>query len=213
MVIKVYISGISGNKEVKKRQQRVVMILESKNIEYEAIDIAEPGKEAEKEFMQQNSKAKDSKYALPPQIFNEEEYCGDYEEFDLANELDELEKFLKVPAGSIQANDTSKSSFTNGNVTSSREQSTEKDTVERHTISSLSEDRISAENHEETEEDDETTERKSPVNHSESKDTADVEAEEEEMATDKEKSTAEETTNHTADNSDESEEEEEEEDE
>lgn len=52
------------------------MILESKNIEYEAIDIAEPGKEAEKEFMQQNSKAKDSKYALPPQIFNEEEYCG-----------------------------------------------------------------------------------------------------------------------------------------
>lgn len=52
------------------------MILESKNVEYQVIDITEPGKEAEKEFMQLNSTAKDSKYPLPPQIFNEEDYCG-----------------------------------------------------------------------------------------------------------------------------------------
>lgn len=55
---------------------RVLMILESKNIEFQAIDITEPGKEPEKEFMQLNSSARDSKYPLPPQIFNEEEYCG-----------------------------------------------------------------------------------------------------------------------------------------
>ena len=52
------------------------MILESKNVEYQVIDITEPGKDQEKEFMQMNSNAKDSKYPLPPQIFNEEDYCG-----------------------------------------------------------------------------------------------------------------------------------------
>lgn len=63
--------------QVKKRQQRVLMILESKNIPCEIIDITEPGKESDKEFMQQNSKPRgDQKYPLPPQIFSDEEYCG-----------------------------------------------------------------------------------------------------------------------------------------
>lgn len=97
MVIKVYTSGISGNKEVKKRQQRIMMILDSKGIKYEPIDITEPGRELDKQFMQDNAKAKDSKHPLPPQIFNEEDYCGDYDGFDLANENDVLEAFLKLP--------------------------------------------------------------------------------------------------------------------
>ncbi|CAL7947304.1 unnamed protein product [Xylocopa violacea] len=131
MVIKIYISGISGNKEVKKRQQRVLMILDSKNVEYETIDITEPGKEMEKEFMQTNSIARDSKYPLPPQIFNEEEYCGDYDDFDLANEIDELEKFLLVaPPANAKENavdsNESKEIQENGNTTS-REPSTDKD--------------------------------------------------------------------------------------
>ncbi|XP_076675026.1 SH3 domain-binding glutamic acid-rich protein homolog isoform X1 [Andrena cerasifolii] len=131
MVVKIYISGISGNKEVKKRQQRVLMILDSKNVEYETIDITEPGKELEKEFMQTNSIARDSKYPLPPQIFNEDDYCGDYEDFDLANEIDELEEFLKVapPASASETGVDSKQSKDiqeNGNTTS-REPSTEKD--------------------------------------------------------------------------------------
>jgi len=62
--------------QVKKHQQRVLMILDSKNIEYVVVDITEPGKENEKEFMQQNSKTKEAKYPLPPQIFNEDDYCG-----------------------------------------------------------------------------------------------------------------------------------------
>jgi len=63
---------------VKKRQQRVVMILESKGISYEAVDITEPGKEEDKEFMQKNSKLRDEndRHPLPPQIFNDGEYCG-----------------------------------------------------------------------------------------------------------------------------------------
>uniref|UniRef100_A0A2H8TK80 SH3 domain-binding glutamic acid-rich n=1 Tax=Melanaphis sacchari TaxID=742174 RepID=A0A2H8TK80_9HEMI len=97
MVVKVYMSGISGNKEVKKRQQRVTMILDSKSISYDLIDITEPGKEDEKAYMQNNSKTKDgSKNALPPQIFNDDVYCGDYDDFDTANELDELDKFFDI---------------------------------------------------------------------------------------------------------------------
>lgn len=103
MVVKVYISGISGNKEVKKRQQRVLMILDSKNIKYDVIDITEPGREDDKDFMQNNAKSNggtvsdpNPRSPLPPQIFNDEEYCGDYDQFDLANEVDTLEQFLKV---------------------------------------------------------------------------------------------------------------------
>lgn len=105
MVIKVYISGMSGNKEVKKRQQRVTMIMDSKHIEYTIIDITEPGQEGEKDFMQTNAQNKgctisdpSPRHALPPQLFNDTEYCGDYDDFDLANEVDNLEVFLKLAA-------------------------------------------------------------------------------------------------------------------
>uniref|UniRef100_A0A182K455 SH3 domain-binding glutamic acid-rich-like protein n=1 Tax=Anopheles christyi TaxID=43041 RepID=A0A182K455_9DIPT len=88
---------------VKKRQQRVTMIMESKHIEYTIIDITEPGKEGEKDFMQTNAQHKgctisdpNPRHALPPQLFNDTEYCGDYDDFDMANEIDNLEVFLKL---------------------------------------------------------------------------------------------------------------------
>ncbi|XP_041450498.1 SH3 domain-binding glutamic acid-rich protein homolog [Drosophila obscura] len=103
MVLKVYVSGMSGNKEVKKRQQRVLMILDSKNIQYDTVDITEPGKEGEKEMMQNKSTSNggtvsdpDPRHPLPPQLFNDAEYCGDYDAFDNANEIDTLEVFLKL---------------------------------------------------------------------------------------------------------------------
>uniref|UniRef100_T1H1K9 SH3 domain-binding glutamic acid-rich-like protein n=1 Tax=Megaselia scalaris TaxID=36166 RepID=T1H1K9_MEGSC len=90
------------------------MILDSKNIKYEAIDITEPGKEEEKDFMQTNSKNnggtidnQNPKYPLPPQLFNDTDYCGDYEAFDLANEIDTLEQFLKLaPADTTNVSST-----------------------------------------------------------------------------------------------------------
>jgi len=64
--------------QVKKKQQRVQMILDSKSISYEAIDITEPGREKDKEMMQLKAKTKEvlGKHPLPPQIFNDEDYCG-----------------------------------------------------------------------------------------------------------------------------------------
>lgn len=89
--------------QVKKRQQRVLMILDSKNIQYDTVDITEPGKESEKEMMQNKSTSNggtvsdpDPRHPLPPQIFNDEDYCGDYDAFDMANEIDTLEVFLKL---------------------------------------------------------------------------------------------------------------------
>jgi len=108
MVVKVYISGISGNKEVKKRQQRVLMILDSRNFKYEIVDIAEPEHEKEKDYMQNNSTSlgatvsdTNPRHPMPPQIFNDDIYCGDYDQFDMANEIDELEKFLKLAPGDV----------------------------------------------------------------------------------------------------------------
>lgn len=79
------------------------MILDSKCIKYDTVDITEPGKESEKELMQNKSTSNggtvsdpDPRHPLPPQIFNDEEYCGDYDAFDMANEIDTLEVFLKL---------------------------------------------------------------------------------------------------------------------
>ncbi|XP_063378838.1 SH3 domain-binding glutamic acid-rich protein-like [Cydia fagiglandana] len=142
MVVKVYISGISGNKEVKKRQQRVMMILDSKNIKYDIIDIAEPGREADKDFMQNNSTSNggtvsdpNPRSPLPPQIFNDEEYCGDYDQFDMANEVDTLEVFLKVelppeepPAAEQKVVNGDAEKTENGDSKASKENSQERDT-------------------------------------------------------------------------------------
>lgn len=68
---------------MKKRQQRVLLILDSKNVKYEVIDIAEPGAEEAKDFMQNNSTSMgctisdpNPRHPLPPQIFNDDVYCG-----------------------------------------------------------------------------------------------------------------------------------------
>nr|CAG4641207.1 EOG090X0DPU [Eulimnadia texana] len=102
MVIKYYISSLSGNKEIKKRQMKAQLIMESKGVDFEIIDISDPGREAERKFMQTNAKAKDNaRYPIAPQFFNEDDYCGDYDGFDEANETDTLEDFLKLPRGNF----------------------------------------------------------------------------------------------------------------
>lgn len=79
------------------------MILESKHIDFTVIDITEPNHEKEKDFMQANSTElgvtvsdTNPRHPLPPQVFNGTQYCGDYNGFELANENDELEAFLKI---------------------------------------------------------------------------------------------------------------------
>lgn len=52
------------------------MILDSLEIKYETIDVTEPEHEKEKELMQAVCKKRDQTVALPPQLFNDDTYCG-----------------------------------------------------------------------------------------------------------------------------------------
>merc|ERR1719186_1809101 len=74
------------------------MILKSLGIPMEPVDISAPGMDEQRDIMRAGAKKKEGqRHALPPQIFNGEKYCGDYDDFDVANEDDELEEFLGIP--------------------------------------------------------------------------------------------------------------------
>lgn len=106
MVVKLYISQVSASKEIKKRQQRAQMILDSLEIVYDIVDVTEPGHEKEKEQMQAVCKRRNSQViALPPQFFNDETYCGDYEDFDAANDEDKVKVLLKLEEDAITGED------------------------------------------------------------------------------------------------------------
>ncbi|XP_070567499.1 SH3 domain-binding glutamic acid-rich-like protein 2 [Ptychodera flava] len=95
MVVKVYYSSVSSSKEIKKHQQAVFMVLEAKKIEFERIDISID--EESKNFMWSNSKQPESGKPLPPQIFSDDEYCGNFDDFDEATETKKLRRFLRLP--------------------------------------------------------------------------------------------------------------------
>merc|ERR1739848_71366 len=96
--IKIFISGNSGSKEITNSQQRIIMILKSLGIKMDLVDISAPGMDEQRDFMRASAKKKEGqRFPLPPQIFHGEKYCGDYDDFDVANEDDELEEFLNIP--------------------------------------------------------------------------------------------------------------------
>merc|ERR1719277_1088018 len=96
--IKIFISGNSGSKEITNSQHRIIMILKSLGIPMDCVDISAPGMDDQRDLMRASAKKKEGqRHALPPQIFNGEKYCGDYDDFDVANEDDELEEFLGIP--------------------------------------------------------------------------------------------------------------------
>jgi glutaredoxin len=98
MGIKIYISSNNGNKELQNHQSRILMILKSLGIEFEAVDVSAPGTEKDRDYMRANGKKKEGdRNVLPPQIFNGDKFCGDYDDFDIANEDDVLEEFLGLP--------------------------------------------------------------------------------------------------------------------
>ncbi|KAM6932614.1 SH3 domain-binding glutamic acid-rich protein isoform 5-T5 [Lycodopsis pacificus] len=106
MVIKVFLASSSGSTAIKKKQQDVVGFLEALKVEYAPLDIA--CNEENRMWMRQNvpeEKKPSNGIPLPPQIFNEEGYCGDYETFFDAKEDNMVYAFLGLPPppGSKQA--------------------------------------------------------------------------------------------------------------
>ncbi|XP_044209383.1 SH3 domain-binding glutamic acid-rich protein isoform X36 [Thunnus albacares] len=106
MVIKVFLASSSGSTAIKKKQQDVVGFLEALKVDYTQLDIA--CNEENRMWMRQNvpeEKKPANGIPLPPQIFNEESYCGDYETFFDAKEDNTVYSFLGLPPppGSKQA--------------------------------------------------------------------------------------------------------------
>nr|XP_046228282.1 SH3 domain-binding glutamic acid-rich-like protein 3 [Scatophagus argus] len=91
MPIKVFYTSVSGSLEMKKHQDRIFSVLDSKKITYEAVDISQDSKD--KNLMRERA---GNSSALPPQICNGDIYCGDYDAFENAVEMEELEEFLKL---------------------------------------------------------------------------------------------------------------------
>ncbi|XP_054649287.1 SH3 domain-binding glutamic acid-rich protein isoform X22 [Dunckerocampus dactyliophorus] len=103
MVIKVFLASSSGSTAIKKKQQDVVAFLEALKVDYAQLDIA--CNEENRMWMRQNvpeEKKPSNGIPLPPQIFNEESYCGDYETFFDAKEDNSVFSFLGLapPPGS-----------------------------------------------------------------------------------------------------------------
>nr|XP_046246440.1 SH3 domain-binding glutamic acid-rich protein isoform X17 [Scatophagus argus] len=106
MVIKVFLASSSGSTAIKKKQQDVVGFLEALKVDYTQLDIA--CNEENRMWMRQNvpvEKKPTNGIPLPPQIFNEDNYCGDYETFFNAKEDNSVYEFLGLPPppGSKQA--------------------------------------------------------------------------------------------------------------
>ncbi|XP_028819848.1 SH3 domain-binding glutamic acid-rich-like protein 3 [Denticeps clupeoides] len=91
MGIKLYYTTVTASREVKSQQAEVMRILDSKSIQYELIDISAGG--SIRDEMRSKS---GNPTAAPPQIFNEDQYCGDYEMFSEAVEADMVKQFLKM---------------------------------------------------------------------------------------------------------------------
>uniref|UniRef100_H3BWW4 SH3 domain binding glutamate-rich protein n=1 Tax=Tetraodon nigroviridis TaxID=99883 RepID=H3BWW4_TETNG len=98
MVIKVFLATSSGSTAIKKKQQDVVGFLEALKVDYTQLDIA--CNEENRMWMRQNvpTEMKPSNgIPLPPQIFNDDNYCGDYDTFFNAKEDNTVYSFLGLP--------------------------------------------------------------------------------------------------------------------
>uniref|UniRef100_A0A8I3NAS3 SH3 domain binding glutamate rich protein like 2 n=3 Tax=Canis lupus familiaris TaxID=9615 RepID=A0A8I3NAS3_CANLF len=95
MVIRVFIASSSGFVAIKKQQQDVVRFLEANKIEFEEVDITMS--EEQRQWMYKNippEKKPAQGNPLPPQIFNGDRYCGDYDSFFEAKESNTVYSFL-----------------------------------------------------------------------------------------------------------------------
>ncbi|XP_077446753.1 SH3 domain-binding glutamic acid-rich-like protein 3 [Stigmatopora argus] len=92
MAIKLYYTTVTASRTIKSQQAEVMRILDSKSIKYELVDISVGG-----EMRDEMRQKAGNQTAVPPQLFNEDQYCGDYEMFSEAVEADAVEQFLKLP--------------------------------------------------------------------------------------------------------------------
>ncbi|XP_004429672.1 PREDICTED: SH3 domain-binding glutamic acid-rich protein [Ceratotherium simum simum] len=129
MVIKVFVATSSGSIAIRKKQQEVVGFLEANKIDFKELDIA--GDEDNRKWMRENvpgEKKPQNGIPLPPQIFNEEQYCGDFDSFFSAKEENIIFSFLGLappPGSKVKKSPEEASSLPNGDVAGEAQSATE----------------------------------------------------------------------------------------
>ncbi|XP_039603696.1 SH3 domain-binding glutamic acid-rich-like protein 2 isoform X1 [Polypterus senegalus] len=99
MVIRIFVASSSGSLAIKKRQQDVVRFLEANKISFEEIDITML--EDQRMWMYKHIPKEclpTQGNPLPPQIFNDDQYCGDYDAFFESKENNTVDSFLRLNA-------------------------------------------------------------------------------------------------------------------
>ncbi|CAF0768922.1 unnamed protein product [Adineta steineri] len=95
MVLRVYFISTTGRRDIRYGQIHVFSVLSSWKYDYEAIDIAAPENEHDRNFVIDTGKKSEDGKVILPQIFKEEKCCGDYIDFLNAIEHEKLQLFLK----------------------------------------------------------------------------------------------------------------------
>lgn len=101
----VYMSSVSSKQSIFKQQQAIFDFLDARGIEYLPIDMC-ANTAARPEMLEKipEEKKDSGNIFLPPQVFNGTDYCGDFEQFFDAREMDLIYSFFKLdpPAGSSE---------------------------------------------------------------------------------------------------------------
>ncbi|XP_064599126.1 SH3 domain-binding glutamic acid-rich-like protein 3 [Liolophura sinensis] len=93
MSLLLYVTSVTTSRDIGKKQQRIKDVLDIKHIPYTEVDLAREPEEKDK-----MRELCGLPTALPPQIFNGDQYCGDYQAFDDAVEEGTLMEFLRLKA-------------------------------------------------------------------------------------------------------------------
>ncbi|KAL7865006.1 hypothetical protein AOLI_G00164260 [Acnodon oligacanthus] len=91
MSIVIYFSSVGGSREIKQQQTTLFHFLDAKKIIYRALDIT-----TNPHLKDEMRKKVGNPSALPPQVFNRDQYCGDYKAFFRAVEEGKAETFFKL---------------------------------------------------------------------------------------------------------------------
>ncbi|XP_078398589.1 SH3 domain-binding glutamic acid-rich-like protein 3 [Cetorhinus maximus] len=91
MVITVYYTTITSTSALERNQKKIIDMLDALHIPYNLLDLAADGNL----LAVMRDKVGDCK-AMVPQVFNGDQYCGDYTAFEQAMENEKVKEFFKV---------------------------------------------------------------------------------------------------------------------
>lgn len=91
-------TNITSNQLIIGNQRKLKHILDTNKIDYIDIDVSDQKNAHEKEFLQRTLALSNQKMTLP-QIFNDDQYCCDFDGLIAAVEANTLKQVLKFDQG------------------------------------------------------------------------------------------------------------------